>query len=81
MENEFISYEYTRFTKDREDAINLFNEFLEELGVHPLSEKELQDWDIRGGESYDQLYEWARDLASEIHTEKCASKNAWRYEH
>ena len=56
------------------------NEFFQELGVKPLSEKELQDWDIRGGESYDQLYEWAKDYASELHTEKCASKNGWRYE-
>lgn len=65
-----------------QDAFETFNEILEELGQEPISENTARnDFGIIGGETDAELYEWARDYASEIHTEICASKNAWRYEY
>ena len=58
----------------REEAIETFNDYLEEFGCKHLSEKELIDWNIRGGESNAQLREWAHDYASEMHTEQCEEK-------
>lgn len=65
----------------REESIETLNYYLEEKGIEPLTESELRDWDIRGGETNAQLNEWAIALANDLHTEKCESKNAWRYEH
>lgn len=63
-----------------EESLETFNSFLEEMGETHLSETEARDWGIEGGETNAQLREWAGDLVSEIQTEKCAEKDAWRYE-
>jgi len=65
----------------REESIETLNYYLEEKGIEPLTESELRGWDIRGGETNAQLYEWAISLANDLQTEKCESKNAWRYKH
>ena len=63
-----------------EESLETFNSFLEEMGEAHLSESEVRDFGIQGGETNAQLEEWARDFVSEIQTEKCAEKDAWRYE-
>ena len=64
----------------REESIETLNYYLYQLGIEPLNERELRDWDIRGGETNSQLQQWANDLCNDLHTEKCESKNSWRYE-
>jgi hypothetical protein len=64
----------------KQESIDTLNEFLIEFGCETMSERDLIDWDIRGGESTSQLRQWARDIASEEATERAANKNAWRYE-
>jgi hypothetical protein len=64
------------------EALEAFNNVLTEAGEQPLCEKEFKDW-CGNGENITQVEVegWARDLLSEIHTEKCAAKDAWMYEH
>ena len=52
--------------ESREESIETLNDFLLEFGVEPLTESELRDWDIRGGETNRQLREWASDLANDL---------------
>ena len=78
----------TRMINGRDEVVNLtrnesietLNDYLQEYGCEPLTESELRDWDIRGGETHRQLQEWAKDFASERESERAENKNAWRYE-
>jgi hypothetical protein len=80
MRTEIRNGQVAVINETREESIETLNDFLEELGIEPLTEKELRDWDIRGGETNFQLKEWARDYASECHTEKCSSKKTRSYQ-
>jgi hypothetical protein len=62
------------------EALEIFNAKLTSLGEEALSEGEFKDWFGSEGATEAQLEEWAGDLASECHTERCAAKEAWRYE-
>ena len=63
------------------ESLQTIKEMFAELGVQAPSDRELiSDWGIKGGETNAQLNEWAKDYASEIHTEKCAARSQWRYE-
>ena len=65
-----------------EDSLETFNYFLSEVGQPAVNEKTARmDFGIVGGETNAELQEWARDYASECHTEKCESKNQWRYQY
>jgi hypothetical protein len=81
MKAQEINGEIQIINETREEAIQTFNDYLEELNVEPLTPSELIDWHIQGGETNSQLRQLARDYASEFHTEKCASRNSWRYEY
>ncbi len=63
------------------ESFETLNELLAEKQMPPLSENEARrEWNIVGGETNAELQEWVNDFVSEIHTEKCAAKDAWRYE-
>jgi hypothetical protein len=64
------------------EALEVFNNVLTEAGEKPMRETEFKDWVGNGENLTDAEVEgWAKDLLSDIHTEKCAAKDAWRYEH
>ncbi len=64
----------------KKESIDTLNEMLVEKGLTPLTESEINDWGIMGGESNAQLQEWVNDFVSELHSENCVAKDAWRYE-
>lgn len=68
-------------TTSKQESIDIFNDYLEEMGQPRMTEKELIDWNIQGGETNQQLKEMASDLASEAESVKCENKNSWRYQH
>lgn len=41
----------------------------------------ISDFGLEGGETNAQIQEMVNDYLSDLHTEKCAEKQAWRYEH
>lgn len=62
------------------ESLETFNYFLSELGIDPISENVARaDFGIQGGETDAELDGWARDYASDCHTEQCVAKNEWRY--
>lgn len=62
------------------EALETFNECLNELGLEPFNETEARDLGIVGGETNAQLSELAHDIYSDEQTEKSAARDAWRYE-
>jgi hypothetical protein len=63
-----------------QESFEAFNEILAEYGAAPIPEKDARlEFGIVGGETNAELSEWASDYVSEMHTEKCAAKNEWRY--
>lgn len=62
------------------EALEIFNAKLTSLGEEPLNETEFKDWFDSEGATVAKLEEWAGDLASECHTNRCENKDAWRYE-
>jgi protein gp37 len=64
----------------KQESIETLNYYLEERGCEPLSEKELIDWNIVGGETDSELQSMVNDYVSELHTNECENKNAYRYE-
>jgi len=66
-------------TENKQESIEYLNQFITEAGVRALTESELRDWGINGGESYAELEIFAKDYLSDIHTEICEAKNEWRY--
>lgn len=68
-----------QINQTKEEAIAIFNDFLIEFGIEPLSEAELRDFEIKGGETNSQLREWAKDYANEISTERCESRIRYEY--
>jgi hypothetical protein len=79
MKTQIINGRVEVINETRDESIETLNYFFDKLGLEPLKERDLRDWGIVGGETNSQLSEWANDYASEIHTDKCAGKNAWRY--
>lgn len=64
------------------EAVELFNKLLTEGGEQPMCEKEFGDWIARSDEfTHADIEGLAKDLLSDIQTEKCAAKDAWMYEH
>lgn len=49
-----------------------------ERGVK-VTNQDLADWYIIGDETDAELIQYANDYLSDVHTENCESKNAWRY--
>lgn len=80
MKQEIINGRIEIINETRHESIETLNHFFDEFGIKHLNESKLQNWGIIGGETNAQLREWASDYASEMHSEKCAAKNAWRYE-
>ena len=66
---------------DKTQALAIFNDELELLGQPPMEANEFKDWFQNESTTYDEIKNWARNLASEAHSDKCAAKDAWRYEH
>lgn len=63
------------------ESIQTIKDILEEFGIEAPSDSLLiSDWGIVGGETNAQLDEMVKDFASELHSERCAHKNAWRYQ-
>jgi hypothetical protein len=50
-------------TETKEESFELLNDYLIEIGIKPLSKKQMV-LDIKGGETNEQLYGWATDLAN-----------------
>jgi len=80
MKVENINGKVVVINETREESIEVLTDMLGEYGLEPLTETELNDWGIIGGETNDQLQEWVNDYVSEIHSEMCAEQNQWRYE-
>ena len=68
-------------TTPKQQAIDILNDRLEEMGHPPMTEDELKDWNIQGDETNDQLKEMANDLVSEAESLKAENKNSWRHQH
>lgn len=66
-------------TKSKQESIDTINYMLSEYGMKPMTEKDVIDWGIEGGETIAQLQEWVNDYASEEHTERCAAKHRIEY--
>jgi len=60
-----------------QESLNIFNDFLIEWNVNPLSESEAKDW-ITGGESIDKIKELALELRSEEQYYKAESRDSHR---
>ena len=53
------------------EAIDTINDILTgELGEQPLTDKQVEQFGIQGGESTDKLREWACDYSSELQTQR-----------
>ena len=80
MKTEIVNGNVVVINETREESIETLNSYFEDMGVEPLSEKELKDWNIVGGETNSELQNWVKDYVSELHTNECENKNAYRYE-
>lgn len=60
-----------------QESLNIFNDFLTEWNINPLSESEAKDW-INGGESIDKIRELAFELRSEEQSYKAESRDSHR---
>lgn len=70
------------YTKNFQESFDIINDLLQEKGFSPLTENEARiDWSIVGGEDVHELETMVKDFASEAASERCAEKNAWRYQH
>lgn len=65
---------------DKQERTLMLIKKMTELGISNVVEKDLVDFDIQGDETDEKLAEYARNWASEEHTERCAAKDAWKYE-
>lgn len=64
-----------------EQKLEYFNQQMVEYGMEPMTHPgEISDWGVYNCENEAQLDELAHDLRSEMHSEMCKNKNAWRYE-
>lgn len=59
-------------------SLDMFNQFLINWDIEPLSEAEAKDWGIVGGESEERIKELAQDLASEEQSYKAEAKDSHR---
>jgi hypothetical protein len=70
-----------------QEALEFINGIIESHNANsknyilPFKLSGLTDWDLQGDECDQQLTEWTNDYISEQHSEACARKDAWRYEH
>ena len=62
------------------EALEIFNAKLTSLGESALNETEFKDWFDSEGATVAKLEEWAGDLASDLHSERCEAKDFWRYD-
>jgi len=67
-------------TIEQKRSLAIINEHLEDQGASTWSEYNAKDLGLTGQESEAELYEIAREIASEEATEKAYFKNAWRFE-
>ena len=67
-------------TTSKEESVDYVNELLTAYGLSKLTEGEVADWGLVGGELYSQLEIYVKDFLSELHTERCQAKNDWMYE-
>ena len=80
MKSEIINGKTVVINETFAESFEVFNELLAELGQPAISENTAsKDFGIIGGETNVQLQEWARDYASECHTEACAARNEYHY--
>ena len=64
----------------KQESIETLNYYLEERGCKPLTEKELIDWNIVGGETDSELRSMANDYVSELYSVLGENKNAYLFE-
>jgi hypothetical protein len=63
---------------DKAEALAIFNDELELLGQPPMNANEFKDWFQTESTTYDEIKGWARDLASEAHSDRCERARAER---
>lgn len=68
-------------TKDKRESIEVINKYLLNHGETTMSEEELNDWDVIGGETIGKLEGLASDIVSEARTVRCENKASWLYQH
>lgn len=65
----------------KQDAELTLVELLICAGITGITKNMVKDFELQGGETNAQIQEYVNDYVSELHTEKCEAKQAWRYEH
>jgi hypothetical protein len=66
---------------NKQEALEAARECLTEKNLEPVSDTELEDMGVDGGLTYQDVKRIINDYAHDIHTAKCADRDAWRYEH
>lgn len=61
-----------------QESLDIFNDFLNEWNIEPLTENEAQDWGIVGGESISKIRELASDLRSEEQSCRAEANDSYR---
>ena len=64
----------TEITDSKQESIDYLNELFDEAKVTRLKESEIENWAIKGGESYKSLNEMANDFFSDLATEACEAR-------
>ena len=68
-------------TTSKQEAIDIFNDYLEEMGHEPIPSNELVDYDFRAGQTIQEIKEWAREFVSEFQTIKSENKNSLLFQY
>lgn len=80
--NKYKQNTHTMKTKNFQESFETINYFLQEKGLEPITEYQAKsDWAIVGGEDVATLSMYVNDYASEVHSERCAAKDEWRYQY
>jgi hypothetical protein len=53
-------------TESKEESIQMVNEHLEDFGIPPLTGKQLKNWPFKGGDTLEQLREWADEYIDQL---------------
>jgi hypothetical protein len=64
-------------TTKRQDAINSLAELFQQYGLAPLTEGELNDYNISGDETYQELKQIDSDLANEYSSYLAQNKSRY----
>jgi len=61
-------------TTSKAESVEFIQGLHKQRGFPPPTENDLQDWNLQGGETFEQLREWAFDHMSDIQSDRAEDK-------